>query len=282
MTPQRMPPELLAITPPTQAMSVEAGSGPSLQPCGASTRLTWPSTVPGCDPRAGAVVLDRDAAEVAADVDQDPVGLALAVEARAAGAEDDRGRGAPAVGEHLGDVGRRRGPSPRPSGTAGRGWRRRRSGRCRRRAPSTRSAPSRATRSPRSGSGVPPATQSGAASALGGRAAPAPAARPSARAAPSLRPLRPARLEQPHPRRDADLDQLRPVGGDRAARAPRAARRRCSTAGRADAVGRRRSRRCRAAGRSSPGAPSTPSIAENHLRIAYSLFRSTRKVTGTS
>ena len=28
--PQRMPPELLAITPPTQAMSVEAGSGPSL------------------------------------------------------------------------------------------------------------------------------------------------------------------------------------------------------------------------------------------------------------
>ena len=45
--PQRMPPELLAITPPTVAMSVLAGSGPSLRPCGASTRLAWPSTVPG-------------------------------------------------------------------------------------------------------------------------------------------------------------------------------------------------------------------------------------------
>ena len=30
--PQRMPPELLATTPPTVAMSVEAGSGPSLRP----------------------------------------------------------------------------------------------------------------------------------------------------------------------------------------------------------------------------------------------------------
>ena len=47
MTPQRIPPELLARTPPTVAMSVEAGSGPSLVPYGASTRLAWPSTVPG-------------------------------------------------------------------------------------------------------------------------------------------------------------------------------------------------------------------------------------------
>ena len=47
MTPQRIPPELLATTPPTQATSVLAGSGPSLRPCGASTRLAWPSTVPG-------------------------------------------------------------------------------------------------------------------------------------------------------------------------------------------------------------------------------------------
>ena len=47
MVPQRIPPELLAITPPTQAMSVLAGSGPSLRPCGARTRLAWPSTVPG-------------------------------------------------------------------------------------------------------------------------------------------------------------------------------------------------------------------------------------------
>ena len=45
--PQRIPPELLAITPPTVAMSVDAGSGPSLRPCGARTRLACPSTVPG-------------------------------------------------------------------------------------------------------------------------------------------------------------------------------------------------------------------------------------------
>ena len=37
--PQRMPPELLAITPPTVAMSVLAGSGPSRLPNSASTRL---------------------------------------------------------------------------------------------------------------------------------------------------------------------------------------------------------------------------------------------------
>ena len=36
------------------------------------------------------------------------------------------------------------------------------------------------------------------------------------------------------------------------------------------------------AGRSSPGAPSTPSRLENHFKIAYSLLRTTRKVTGTS
>ena len=46
MVPQRMPPELLAITPPTVAMSVLAGSGPSFRPYGASTRLAWPSSVP--------------------------------------------------------------------------------------------------------------------------------------------------------------------------------------------------------------------------------------------
>ncbi len=47
MTPQRIPPELLAITPPTVAMSVLAGSGPSLRPWGARTRLAWPRIVPG-------------------------------------------------------------------------------------------------------------------------------------------------------------------------------------------------------------------------------------------
>ena len=104
MTPQRMPPELLAITPPTQAMSVDAGSGPSRKPCGASTRLTWPSTVPGRTRARRAVVLDRDPAEVAADIDQDPVALALAVEAGAAGAEGDRDRVTAPVLEQLRDV----------------------------------------------------------------------------------------------------------------------------------------------------------------------------------
>ena len=47
MVPQRMPPELLAITPPTVAMSVLAGSGPRPYPWGASTRLAKPMSVPG-------------------------------------------------------------------------------------------------------------------------------------------------------------------------------------------------------------------------------------------
>ena len=46
-TPQRMPPELLAITPPTVAASVLAGSGPSLRWWRASTALASPRTVPG-------------------------------------------------------------------------------------------------------------------------------------------------------------------------------------------------------------------------------------------
>ena len=49
--------------------------------------------------------LDRDAAEVAAHVDEDAVALALAVEAGAAGAEGDRDPVLAAVGEDLGDVG---------------------------------------------------------------------------------------------------------------------------------------------------------------------------------
>ena len=42
------------------------------------------------DPGQRAVLLDRDAAEVAPHVDQDAVALALAVEAGAAGPEGDR------------------------------------------------------------------------------------------------------------------------------------------------------------------------------------------------
>ena len=58
----------------------------------------------GADPRRGAVLEHLDRAEVAADVDQDAVGLALAVEAGAAGAEGDRDAALAAEGEHLGDV----------------------------------------------------------------------------------------------------------------------------------------------------------------------------------
>ncbi len=58
--------------------------------------------------------LDRDAAEVAAHVDEDAVALALAVEAGAAGAEGDRDPVLAAVGEHLGDVGGFAGHHHRP------------------------------------------------------------------------------------------------------------------------------------------------------------------------
>ena len=131
MTPQRIPPELLATTPPTVAISVLAGSGPSLRPCGARTRLAWPSTVPGLTRAIAPPSSTATPAEVAAHVDQDPVTLPLAVEAGPAGAEGDRDAGAAAVGEDLGDIARCRGPPRRPAGGGGRGWRRRRSGRCR-------------------------------------------------------------------------------------------------------------------------------------------------------
>ena len=90
-------------------MLVEAGSGPRRRPWRASRRLTWPSTTPGWTRSAGPVVLDADPAPVAADVDQDRVGLALAVEAGAAGAEGpatpELGGAAQELG-HVADVAR--------------------------------------------------------------------------------------------------------------------------------------------------------------------------------
>ena len=106
-TPQRIPPELLAITPPTQAMSVEAGSGPSLRPCLASSRLTWPSTIPGLDADGAAVLEHLGALPVTADVDEHRVGLGLAVERGAAGTERDRHRALARERQqpgHVGDV----------------------------------------------------------------------------------------------------------------------------------------------------------------------------------
>ena len=42
-----MPPELFAITPPTVAKSVDAGSGPTRRLWRSSPRLTCPSVLPG-------------------------------------------------------------------------------------------------------------------------------------------------------------------------------------------------------------------------------------------
>ena len=103
-TPQRMPPELLATTPPTVAKSVDAGSGPTRRACLTSSRLTCPSTVPDPARARCALVLEPDAREVAADVDHDPVALALPVQRRAAGAQRHRDPLAAAVVEHARDV----------------------------------------------------------------------------------------------------------------------------------------------------------------------------------
>ena len=80
----------------------------------------------GADPDRGAVLEHGEAAEVAAHVDQDAVGLALAVEAGAAGAEGDRDALRAAEGEDRGDVARPSSPSPPRAGTCGRATRRRR------------------------------------------------------------------------------------------------------------------------------------------------------------
>ncbi len=90
MIPQRIPPELLAMTPPTVAMSVEAGIGPEPAAVGSEDAVDVAEHGAGPDPDAGAVVEDLDPAPVAANVDEDAVGLGLAVEAGAAGAEDER------------------------------------------------------------------------------------------------------------------------------------------------------------------------------------------------
>ncbi len=104
MTPQRIPPELLAMTPPTVAISVLAGSGPSLRAVRGEDAVGVAEHGARLDPGQGAVLLDRDAAEVPADVDEDAVALALAVEAGATGAEGDRDPLLAPVGEDLGDV----------------------------------------------------------------------------------------------------------------------------------------------------------------------------------
>ncbi len=59
---------------------------------------------PRPDPGEAPAVFDRDAAEMTADIDQDAVALALAVEARATGAKDDGDAGAAAIADDPRDV----------------------------------------------------------------------------------------------------------------------------------------------------------------------------------
>ena len=103
--PQRIPPELLATTPPTVAMSVEAGSGPELSVMAAEHAVGVAEHGAGPHLHASCVVVqDLDAAPVAADVDQDARALPLAVQARAARPEGDRDAVLAAVGDHAGDA----------------------------------------------------------------------------------------------------------------------------------------------------------------------------------
>ena len=122
---------------------------------------------PGCSAGPRPVVLDPDPLPVPAHVDQDRVGLRLPVEAGATGPEDERraelaGGRSSCRRSSACPAGR-----PPPWGSAGRGWRRTRSGSGPSARVRTRSSPSAAIRRERSGSGVPVATQSGARSAAG-------------------------------------------------------------------------------------------------------------------
>ena len=245
----------------------------------------------GLHPHARPAVLDRDGFEVAPAVQQDAVGLGLAVEARATGAEHERRAGGPRDGHH-----RRRparccaGSRPR-AGSSGSSSRRRRSGsgpRRARRAPRRRPRPSARRRA--RGRALRDPVWRGVGSAGAARASPRAARARSARRRPACPPLvrgapswgaRPPRSLQPHATGAGHLHQPRPVlRGDRltqgvdqllGALEPRAR-------------GRRRPRATAATsrpGRSRPGSPLSCSNSANHLRIMYSSLRSTRKVTGS-
>ena len=82
----------------------------------------------GLRPHARPAVLDAHAAPVAAHVDEDRVGLALAVEAGAAGAEGDRDAELGRAAQRAWPCPARRAGPPPPAGSGGRGWRPRRSG----------------------------------------------------------------------------------------------------------------------------------------------------------
>jgi hypothetical protein len=94
VVPHRIPPELFEITPPTQAKSVLAGSGPSLRPCGARTAredpVHAPEADPGLHPDPRAAVKHSRPLPMAAGVHEDRIGLRLPIERRATGAEHQR------------------------------------------------------------------------------------------------------------------------------------------------------------------------------------------------
>ena len=123
-TPQRMPPELFAITPPTVAKSVDAGSGPRRRPC------RHERAVDVAEHRARlrrararrrpATAKPRKWRRTSTRM---PSPWRLAVQARAARAQRHRDARAPAVGEHLRDVVGVVRHHDGPAGSAGRGWR---------------------------------------------------------------------------------------------------------------------------------------------------------------
>ena len=203
-----------------------------------------------------------------ADVDEDPVGLALAVEAGAAAAERQVPAGAPRVPEDLDDV-------PRVVGHDD------------------------DLREAAVGAGVGGVADdaSGRASTRAGPAAPrAPSAaaagfpRPARRArGPARGPCRGARCGgrraraascERHAGRDGHLDERGPLRPDALASASRS-----SSAPRPAGPGRRSARRQRRAvepRQVQPGRARHLSSSANHLRIAYSPLFRTRNVTGTS
>ena len=262
-----MPPELLAITPPTQAMSVRRRIGPEL------AAVAGQQAVDVAERRSRAATRTR--APSSSTVDAAASGGArrpgspsvwrLAVEARAAGAEHERrrrrSRASASSADDVVDVARHRRP---PAGSAGTGWRPRRSGRGRARACSTRSAPSAATSSRSQRLGRAAARPSRA------RSTPARLGRRGSRRAPSAAAA--SRSDQPHPGGDPDL---RRAAARPAPRSPRAAPS-VSSSRLVDVA--RRARRSRAAtaatssaGRSSPGAPATCSSVgeplEDHVLL---------------
>ena len=79
---QRMPPALLAMTPPIVATSAERGVQDPAAVRGPQDRVGLTQDRSGAGPQPGAAVLDHQAGPVPPDVDEDVVGLRLPVQAR--------------------------------------------------------------------------------------------------------------------------------------------------------------------------------------------------------